>query len=182
VNGTLNLVDLAGSERLSRSKAEGARLKETQSINKSLSCLSDVFTSLSNNSSHIPFRNSKLTFLLQNCFKGDGKTLMMVNLSPHASSTNESLCSLRFASTVNQVHMGKAKRKVQSLKDDATGSASSSTGAGAGAGAGAGSSTSSKRPASASSRLMSGTASSRRRTKPGASAKGSKRQRRSGWN
>lgn len=51
----------------------------------------------------IPFRNSKLTFLLQNCFRGDGKTLMMVNLSPHASSTNETLCSLRFANTVSQV-------------------------------------------------------------------------------
>ena len=58
VTGTLNLVDLAGSERLSRSQAEGARLKETQSINKSLSCLSDVFVALSNNAKHVrsPYR------------------------------------------------------------------------------------------------------------------------------
>lgn len=53
VTGTLNLVDLAGSERLSRSQAEGARLRETQSINKSLSCLSDVFMALSTNASHV---------------------------------------------------------------------------------------------------------------------------------
>lgn len=53
MTGTLNLVDLAGSERLSRSQAEGARLRETQSINKSLSCLSDVFMALSTNASHV---------------------------------------------------------------------------------------------------------------------------------
>jgi kinesin family protein C1 len=51
--GRLNLVDLAGSERLSRSNATGARLKETQAINKSLSCLTDVFTAISNRSPHV---------------------------------------------------------------------------------------------------------------------------------
>ena len=72
LSGSLNLVDLAGSERLDRSQAEGARLKETQAINKSLSCLTDVFTALSRKQSHIPFRNSKLTFLLQKCFSKNG--------------------------------------------------------------------------------------------------------------
>uniref|UniRef100_M4BWK2 Kinesin motor domain-containing protein n=1 Tax=Hyaloperonospora arabidopsidis (strain Emoy2) TaxID=559515 RepID=M4BWK2_HYAAE len=103
LNGQLNLVDLAGSERASRSNVSGDRLKETQAINKSLSCLADVFTAIGNKSSHIPFRNSKLTYLLQSSLSGDGKTLMMVNLSPTLESASESLCSLRFAKQVNQV-------------------------------------------------------------------------------
>ncbi|KAL7534399.1 hypothetical protein ACHAXR_005847 [Thalassiosira sp. AJA248-18] len=115
VQGALNLCDLAGSERLDRSGAasDARRLKETQAINKSLSSLGDVFTSLANGSKHIPFRNSKLTYLLQDCLSGDGKALMFVNLSPTVESSNESLCSLRFAQRVNQVELGKASRHVQ---------------------------------------------------------------------
>jgi kinesin family protein C1 len=60
--GTLNLVDLAGSERLAHSQAQGERLKETQSINKSLSCLGDVINALGSakENAHIPYRNSKV--------------------------------------------------------------------------------------------------------------------------
>jgi kinesin family protein C1 len=60
--GTLNLVDLAGSERLKQSGAEGDRMKETQSINKSLSCLGDVIGALGQGKegAHIPYRNSKV--------------------------------------------------------------------------------------------------------------------------
>lgn len=53
VEGRLNLCDLAGSERLSRSQATGDRLKETQAINKSLSCLTDVFVALANKNAHV---------------------------------------------------------------------------------------------------------------------------------
>jgi kinesin family protein C1 len=118
VNGALNLCDLAGSERLDRSGAgsDAKRLKETQAINKSLSCLGDVFNALATGASHVPYRNSKLTYLLQDCLSGDGKALMFVNLSPTTASCGESVCSLRFAQRVNQVELGKATKHVQYSK------------------------------------------------------------------
>ncbi len=118
VEGALNLCDLAGSERLDRSGAadDAKRLKETQAINKSLSCLGDVFNALATGASHVPYRNSKLTYLLQDCLSGDGKALMFVNLSPTTASCGESVASLRFAQRVNQVELGKATKHVQYSK------------------------------------------------------------------
>lgn len=78
--GKLNLVDLAGSERVGRSGAEGSRLREAQYINKSLSALGDVIYALRSRQGHVPFRNSKLTYLLQDSLSGDSKTLMMVQV------------------------------------------------------------------------------------------------------
>jgi kinesin family protein C1 len=95
---TLSLIDLAGSERLNFTKVEGERLKETQAINKSLSALADVISALKNKT-FVPYRNSKLTYLLQKELSDEkAKCLMIINLNP--ISHQESLCSLRFGSNV----------------------------------------------------------------------------------
>jgi len=119
--GSLNLVDLAGSERLNVSFANGAdkeRVKETQNINRSLSALGDVIAALGEKGEkggdkHIPYRNSKLTYLLQNSLSGNSKTLMVLNLSPLAAHLNESLTSLRFATKVNNTTIGTAKKQTR---------------------------------------------------------------------
>lgn len=115
-HGALHLVDLAGSERLNKSGSTGDRLKETQNINRSLSSLADVFCAKTERRSHVPFRNSKLTHLMEPCLSGQGKTLMLVNVCPDEYNAHETLCSLRFASQVNQCNTGgKAKRAVKPL-------------------------------------------------------------------
>ncbi|POM57649.1 Hypothetical protein PHPALM_37808 [Phytophthora palmivora] len=121
VEGSLSLVDLAGSERLSRSKATGDRLKEAQAINKSLSALADVFQALAKKSAHVPYRNSKLTYALQPALSGEGKTLMMANLSPTYASLDESLCSMRFAQKVSQCELGAPVRQIKSTRRQSLG-------------------------------------------------------------
>lgn len=110
--GVMVLTDLAGSERLSVSKAEGARLKETQSINKSLSALGDVFNSILRGDAHIPFRNSKLTHLLQGFLSGGSRTVVLVNISPDADHLNETICSMRFADKVGRCKLEPVTRKI----------------------------------------------------------------------
>ncbi|XP_060596293.1 kinesin-like protein KIFC3 isoform X2 [Ruditapes philippinarum] len=111
--GKLNLVDLAGSERVSKSKADGARLKEAQCINKSLSSLGDVIFALRSKQSYIPYRNSKLTYLLQDSLGGDSKTLMITQIAPVRKNEGETICSLNFAQRVRNVELGAATRKLE---------------------------------------------------------------------
>lgn len=111
--GRLNLVDLAGSERVSKSGADGDRLKEAQNINRSLSCLGDVIHALRVKQSHIPYRNSKLTYLLQESLGGDSKTLMIVQAAPVEKNVSETTCSLSFGQRVRMVELGTASRKLE---------------------------------------------------------------------
>ncbi|CAL9129862.1 unnamed protein product [Musa textilis] len=97
----LNLVDLAGSEsRQKTSGAEGERLKEAANINKSLSTLGHVIMVLADmahgKQRHVPYRDSKLTFLLQDSLGGNSKTMIIANVSPSICSANETLSTLKF--------------------------------------------------------------------------------------
>jgi len=115
VASTLNLVDLAGSERLDATTGRAAeRQKETQSINLSLHHLRNVITALAAKQSHVPYRASVLTQLLQPALGGEAKLLMFVNVSPSALTLSQSLSSLRFASTANKCHIGTVQRQAVS--------------------------------------------------------------------
>lgn len=108
INSYLNLVDLAGSEKLQTIGND--RVLETKNINTSLLYLTQVIKSLNSNNKHIPYRNSKLTMLLKNSLGGNSKTLMIVNVAPFDDCFEESVNSLRFATSVNQCTAGTIKK------------------------------------------------------------------------
>ncbi|KAL9230047.1 hypothetical protein vseg_005441 [Gypsophila vaccaria] len=109
LKGCLHLVDLAGSERVDKSEAVGERLKEAQHINRSLSALGDVISALAQKSAHIPYRNSKLTQVLQDSLGGQAKTLMFVHINPEANAIGETLSTLKFAERVASIELGAAR-------------------------------------------------------------------------
>ncbi|XP_039085018.1 kinesin-like protein KIF17 isoform X2 [Hyaena hyaena] len=102
--GKLNLVDLAGSERQSKTRATGERLKEATKINLSLSALGNVISALvDGRCRHIPYRDSKLTRLLQDSLGGNTKTLMVACLSPADNNYDETLSTLRYANRAKNI-------------------------------------------------------------------------------
>ncbi|CAM9546780.1 unnamed protein product [Discosporangium mesarthrocarpum] len=129
----LSLVDLAGSERAKSTGAEGDRLKEAANINKSLSALGNVINALTGSSSgsgagggHVPYRDSKLTRLLQDSLGGSAYTVVCCNISPAAINESETVSTLRFAERLKKVknhmviHMDeKAKTIIRLRKENA---------------------------------------------------------------
>ena len=103
--GKLNLVDLAGSERVRVTGATGQQLEESKKINKSLSCLGNVINALTDqkNRIHIPYRDSKLTRLLEDSLGGNCKTTMIAMISPAHDAFNESLSTLYFAQRAKKI-------------------------------------------------------------------------------
>ncbi|KAL3798173.1 hypothetical protein HJC23_005734 [Cyclotella cryptica] len=104
-NGCLHIIDLAGSERVDKSGSHGALLTEAKHINKSLSALTGVIEKLQAKSEHIPYRDSKLTYLLRNSLGGDSKTLAIVCCSPQQEHFQESHNSIRFAAKASKVEL-----------------------------------------------------------------------------
>ncbi|KAK0141091.1 Kinesin-like protein KIF25 [Merluccius polli] len=109
----LQLVDLAGSECVG---VTGTALWETSCINRSLSALSDVLGALAEQRPHVPYRNSKLTHLLQDAIGGDAKLLVMLCVSPAQRFITESLQSLSFGARARQVQKRVPQRKNNNLK------------------------------------------------------------------
>jgi len=103
--GKLNLVDLAGSERVRLTGATGRRLEESKKINQSLSALGNVIAALTDSKGrqHIPYRDSKLTRILEDSLGGNCKTTMMAMISPALESFPESLSTLKFANRAKNI-------------------------------------------------------------------------------
>ncbi|CAJ1074502.1 kinesin family member 3Cb [Xyrichtys novacula] len=102
--GKLNMVDLAGSERQSKTGVKGRRLKEAAKINLSLSALGNVISALvDRRSTHIPYRDSKLTRLLQDSLGGNAKTVMIATVGPSHKYFEESLATLRYANRAKNI-------------------------------------------------------------------------------
>ncbi|KAF1997339.1 kinesin-domain-containing protein [Amniculicola lignicola CBS 123094] len=96
-SGQLFLVDLAGSEKVGKTGASGQTLEEAKKINKSLSALGMVINSLTDGrSSHIPYRDSKLTRILQESLGGNSRTTLIINCSPSSYNAEETIGTLRF--------------------------------------------------------------------------------------
>ncbi|KAJ8049479.1 Kinesin-II 95 kDa subunit [Holothuria leucospilota] len=116
--GKLNLVDLAGSERQAKTgAAQGERLKEATKINLSLSALGNVISALVDGKSHhIPYRDSKLTRLLQDSLGGNAKTVMVANVGPASYNYDETVTTLRYANRAKNI---KNKPKINEDPKDA---------------------------------------------------------------
>lgn len=115
--GRLNLVDLAGSERQSKTQSQGERFKEATKINLSLSALCNVISALvDGHSTHVPYRDSKLTRLLQDSLGGNAKTVMVANIGPASYNYDETLSTLRYANRAKNI---KNKPKINEDPKDA---------------------------------------------------------------
>lgn len=93
------------SERLSKSQAEGDRAQETVAINKSLLALGDVISARAKKQAHVPFRNSVLTFYLQDALSKNAKTLLIVQASPVDFNADETFCTFEFGTRARRIEL-----------------------------------------------------------------------------
>nr|5HNY_K Chain K, Protein claret segregational, Kinesin-1/Kinesin-14, Protein claret segregational [Drosophila melanogaster]5HNZ_K Chain K, Protein claret segregational,Protein claret segregational,Plus-end directed kinesin-1/kinesin-14,Protein claret segregational,Protein claret segregational [Drosophila melanogaster] len=110
LSGKLYLVDLAGSEKVSKTGAEGAVLDEAKNINKSLSALGNVISALAEGTTHVPYRDSKMTRILQDSLGGNCRTTIVICCSPSVFNEAETKSTLMFGQRAKSCKMTKAKR------------------------------------------------------------------------
>jgi kinesin family member 5 len=117
--GRLNLADLAGSEKVGKTNARGNTLEEAKKINQSLSALGNCMAALTKQQRHVPYRDSKLSFILRESLGGNTKTTLVVCCSPHRFNVDETLSTLRFAQrakTIKNKAVVNRKRSVEELE------------------------------------------------------------------
>nr|KAJ0217540.1 hypothetical protein LSAT_V11C300125910 [Lactuca sativa] len=121
-SGKVVLVDLAGSEKVEKTGAEGKVLEEAKTINKSLSALGNVISALTSSqhakSLHIPFRDSKLTRLLQDALGGSSQTALLCCCSPSLSNSSESVSTLRFGARAKHIKASSSRVLNINSKED----------------------------------------------------------------
>uniref|UniRef100_A0AAY5L0J7 Kinesin motor domain-containing protein n=2 Tax=Esox lucius TaxID=8010 RepID=A0AAY5L0J7_ESOLU len=115
--GTLTVCDLAGPKHISKTEAKGQSLVEAAAINRSLTSLRQVFTALKSNAPHVPFRNSKLTHLLQPYLSGDAQCCVFVNVSPDVNHVVDTLNTLQFGYNLRQIALGKITQHINPAKN-----------------------------------------------------------------
>lgn len=115
--GKLNLVDLAGSEKISKTGAVGETLEEAKKINLSLSTLGNVISSLSSEKDYVPYRDSKLTRILQDSLGGNYKTTLIVTCSPHMFNSEETAATLKFATRAKKIK-NKVKQNIKKSTEE----------------------------------------------------------------
>jgi hypothetical protein len=118
ITGFMYLIDLAGSERAKSTSVSSHKFREGQNINNSLIALGDVIDALGKKQKHVPYRSSKLTFLLQDVLKLNSKVIMFVNINPSISNINESMNSLSFGVKCRKTELGRASKTISyQIKD-----------------------------------------------------------------
>eukprot|EP01091_Cochliopodium_minus_P001063 TRINITY_DN1093_c0_g1_i2.p1 TRINITY_DN1093_c0_g1~~TRINITY_DN1093_c0_g1_i2.p1 ORF type:complete len:956 (-),score=362.75 TRINITY_DN1093_c0_g1_i2:31-2898(-) len=115
----LYLVDLAGSEKVAKTGAKGDTLKEAQAINQSLSALGNVINALTEGGTnkHIPYRDSKLTRILQESLGGNSKTTLIINCSPSSYNYDETVSTLRFGNRAKSIKNTPKQNKQRSVEE-----------------------------------------------------------------
>ena len=117
-SGKLVLVDLAGSEMVKKTNATGQQLEEAKTINKSLSALGQVIYALTDKTTtHVPYRDSKLTRILQDSLGGNSKTVLIVNVSPSSYNGSETLSTLRFGMRAKSIENKVTVNQTRSVEE-----------------------------------------------------------------